>query len=122
MWNKWKNINSCVKSFKFWLKTQSKSNSFRKIKSLGDSLQATDSHQAQWGSPQNVRSTLKYPRAGISIGAYVTYVQIDIEQSTNLGRAYFIEGGIGQRRATIIIEAEQTLYYSYRAYIYGRNY
>lgn len=40
-------------------------------------------------------------------------------QSTNIGRAYVVSGGIGQRRVSLVIEAQSTLYFSYRASIFG---
>lgn len=40
-------------------------------------------------------------------------------QSTNLGNVYVIGGGIGQRRIDIVIEAKHTVFWRYRASIYG---
>lgn len=40
-------------------------------------------------------------------------------QSTNLGRAYVVSGGIGQRQIGVVIEAQLTLYFSYRASVFG---
>lgn len=40
-------------------------------------------------------------------------------QSTQLGRAYIVSGGIGQRRISVVIEAQSTLVFNYRATIFG---
>lgn len=40
-------------------------------------------------------------------------------QSSFLGQAYIVAGGVGQRQIAIVIEARQTLYFSYRASIFG---
>ncbi|XP_055298544.1 uncharacterized protein LOC129566529 [Sitodiplosis mosellana] len=83
----------------------------------GDRLSATAGASNQWSTPQNVKLTLAYPRSGV--GNVVTYVQVIVEQSTNLGRGYVTSGGIGQRQVTIIIEAQSTLYFKYNAEIFG---
>lgn len=40
-------------------------------------------------------------------------------QSSNLGQAYIISGGIGQRQISVLIVAKQTVYFNYRAAVYG---
>lgn len=40
-------------------------------------------------------------------------------QSTNIGQARVIGGGIGQRQISVVIEARSTLYFAYRAAIFG---
>lgn len=40
-------------------------------------------------------------------------------QSTNIGQAHVIGGGIGQRSISVVIEARSTLYFAYRAAIFG---
>lgn len=49
----------------------------------------------------------------------VTMAQVDVEQSTNLARAFVSEGGVGQRKITIVVEAKQTLYFRYNVQIFG---
>lgn len=40
-------------------------------------------------------------------------------QSSNLGKSYVVSGGIGQRQITVAVEAQETLYFKYKAEIYG---
>lgn len=40
-------------------------------------------------------------------------------QSTNVGRAYVVSGGVGQRSIVIFVEASNTLYFRYVGQIYG---
>lgn len=47
------------------------------------------------------------------------YILIFFIQSSNMGQARIVGGGIGQRQISIIIEARSTLYFNYRAAIYG---
>lgn len=54
---------------------------------LGDGLVASDSNQASWGTAQDVKTALNYPKSGV--GAVVTYVQIDVEQ-VNIGIAHLL--------------------------------
>lgn len=84
---------------------------------LGDRLLAQDQAQQSWSKPQDVTKNLYYPQHGI--GAVVTYLEISVDQSTNLGQARVIGGGIGQRHISVVIEARSTLYFAYRAQIYG---
>lgn len=50
----------------------------------GDSLVGTGSGSQQWGSPQDVRLTINYPRSGV--GAVVSFVFVTVEQVSNLKR------------------------------------
>ncbi|XP_055309445.1 uncharacterized protein LOC129573178 [Sitodiplosis mosellana] len=83
----------------------------------GDRLLATDSASQQWAQPQDVRLNLNYPKSGYA--EIITYLEVITEQSTNLGNAYVVSGGIGQRRISVVIEAKRTLYWQYRASIFG---
>lgn len=83
----------------------------------GDRLVGTGQAGQQWARPQNVRTNLFYPTNGI--GAVLTYLEVLVNQSTNLGRAYVVSGGIGQRQIGVVIEAQSTLYFSYRASLFG---
>lgn len=71
-----------------------------------------------WPVFQNVSTTLTYPSSGGN-GAYLTYVLINCEQSSNLGRAYVTYGGVGQHFIQIIIEAQVTSYFNYAGFFYG---
>lgn len=87
------------------------------VKTPGDRLLTTASASQRWNRAQNVKQNLRYPKSGM--GAVVTYVEIVVNQSTNLGRAYVISGGIGQRSVGLVIEAQNTLYFTYRASVFG---
>lgn len=45
---------------------------------LGDRVVGTASGSQSWGSPQDVKLTLQYPKSGV--GAVVTFIQIPVEQ------------------------------------------
>lgn len=51
----------------------------------------------------------------------VREINLDINQfqSTNIGQAYVVSGGIGQGQIGVVIEARQTLYFSYEVAVYG---
>jgi len=83
----------------------------------GDRLVATAAGSNSWTSAQDVKLALSYPKTGI--GAIITYLQVIVEQSTNIGRGYVTSGGIGQRQITVVIEGNQTLYFKYSSEIYG---
>lgn len=42
-------------------------------------------------------------------------------QSSNLGSAYVIGGGVGRRFIEVVIEAQNTLYFNHKAAVYGYN-
>ncbi|XP_031628578.1 uncharacterized protein LOC116344250 [Contarinia nasturtii] len=83
----------------------------------GDRLITTAEGSWTYSSPQNIKLTLNYPRSGT--GLVVTFLKVLVSQSTNKGRGYIISGGIGQRQLTVLIEADQTLYFKFSAEIYG---
>nr|ABV44709.1 18 kDa midgut protein [Phlebotomus papatasi] len=83
----------------------------------GDRLVGTASNGQRWPRPQNVDIEIKYPTKGR--GALVTYVSLNITQSTNLGRAYVTKGGIHQRNITIVVEAYSTTFVHYICNIFG---
>lgn len=70
-----------------------------------------------FGPPQDVQLVLTYPQSGV--GAIISYVEITCDQSSNLGDAYVVDGGIGQRSITIVVEALHTTFFTYVAQIYG---
>lgn len=78
---------------------------------------AETSASQQWSTLQDVTTTVFYPKTGT--GAIITYVQINVDQSSNYGRAYVVAGGIGQRAVKIIIEAQRTLSFRHVSTIYG---
>lgn len=44
----------------------------------GDRLQATDSDEKHWNTPQNAKITFNYPKSGV--GAVITFIQLLVEQ------------------------------------------
>lgn len=83
----------------------------------GDSVVANANNKKSWPTAQNVTTTLTYPSSGN--GAFLTYILINCEQSSNLGQAYITYGGIGQHFVQIIVEAQVTTYFNYAAFFYG---
>lgn len=79
---------------------------------------ANGSDKKSWHSPQNVSTTLTYPSTG-GYGAYLTYVIVHCDQSSNLGRAYVVHGGVYQHFIQIVVEANVTTYFNYSALFYG---
>ncbi|GAB0100880.1 hypothetical protein DMENIID0001_169780 [Sergentomyia squamirostris] len=73
---------------------------------------------ANWMSPQNAQHVLNYP-ANVGHGAVVSFFSVFVDQSSNLSNGFIINGGIGQRHITILIEATNTFYFNYVAEIYG---
>lgn len=67
---------------------------------------------------QNVTTTLTYPSSGGN-GAFLTYVLINCDQSSNIGQAYVTYGGINQHYIQIVVEARVTSYFNYAAFFYG---
>lgn len=84
----------------------------------GDSVVANANNKKSWPVSQNVTTTLSYPSSGTN-GAFLTYVLINCEQASNLGRAYVTYGGVGQHFIQIVIEAKMTTYFNYAAFFYG---
>ncbi|XP_058451478.1 uncharacterized protein LOC131430450 [Malaya genurostris] len=83
----------------------------------GDQLVASVQDGWSWATLQDVKLTLTYPTSGV--GAVVSYVQVVVNQSSNLGQGYVVAGGIGQRYIQIVIQAFQTSYFNYNAQVYG---
>lgn len=85
---------------------------------LGDLVVANAADKKTWPSAQNVTTSLTYPSSGGN-GAFLTYILINCEQASNLGRAYVTSGGVGQHSVQIVIEAQVTTYFNYAAFFYG---
>ncbi|XP_065072898.1 uncharacterized protein LOC135697195 [Ochlerotatus camptorhynchus] len=83
----------------------------------GDRLVSTKADNKSWPSVQDVTLSLSYPQSGV--GAVVTYVQVIVMQTTNLGKGYVVAGGIGQRFIHMVIEAYSTNFFNYSVQIYG---
>ncbi|XP_055540345.1 uncharacterized protein LOC129727011 [Wyeomyia smithii] len=83
----------------------------------GDRLVGSLQDGQSWSILQDIALTLRYPQSGV--GAVVSYVQVVVNQSSNLGQGYVVAGGIGQRYIQMVIEAYRTSYFNYNAQIYG---
>ncbi|XP_031627888.1 uncharacterized protein LOC116343790 [Contarinia nasturtii] len=83
----------------------------------GDRVVASDSQIQQWTAAQNVTQNITYPKTGV--GSIISFVEIVVEQSTNLGRGYVTSGGVGQRQISITIEAQRTTLFRQTTQIYG---
>ncbi|XP_055382216.1 uncharacterized protein LOC129612572 [Condylostylus longicornis] len=83
----------------------------------GDRLVARGQDGQNWPTPRDVQLTLRYPTSGV--GAIVSYIQVTVDQSSNIGEGYIIAGGIGQRFVTFVIQARSTSHFHYTAEIYG---
>ncbi|XP_058833278.1 uncharacterized protein LOC131691092 [Topomyia yanbarensis] len=83
----------------------------------GDKLVASIQDGWTWSTMQDVTLTLTYPTSGV--GAIVSYAQVVVNQSSNLGQGYVVAGGVGQRYIQIVIQAFQTTYFNYVAQVYG---
>uniref|UniRef100_A0AAG5DWB9 Uncharacterized protein n=1 Tax=Anopheles atroparvus TaxID=41427 RepID=A0AAG5DWB9_ANOAO len=86
-------------------------------RAAGDRLVGLASDNMAWATPQNVKLELQYPTAGV--GAYLSYVEVVVSQSSANGRGYVVSGGVGQRAVHLVIEAYDTVYFNYAAGIYG---
>ncbi|KAG4079327.1 hypothetical protein HA402_008019 [Bradysia odoriphaga] len=83
----------------------------------GDNLVGHSAKNQTWPTQQHVSVTLNYPTSGV--GKQITFVRIQIDQSSNSGRAYVVSGGLHQRSIAIVVEAFTTYYLNYDAQIYG---
>lgn len=84
----------------------------------GDTLVASGGKNNQFQQLTNFKLTLAYPSPG-QVGAYLTYVIINCDQSSDTGDAYVSSGGINSRAIQIVIEAKSTTYFNYLASFYG---
>ncbi|XP_031628119.1 uncharacterized protein LOC116343931 [Contarinia nasturtii] len=82
-----------------------------------DRLVASGGQNQSWPSPHNVQIQLTYPSEGF--GAQVTYVAIVVNQTSTLGQAYIVKGGINEHMISIIVDAYSTSVFNVFAYIYG---
>lgn len=79
---------------------------------------ANANNKKKWPVSQNVTTTLSYPSTGTN-GAFLTYILINCEQSSNIGQAYVTYGGVGQHYIQIVIDTRVTTYFNYAAFFYG---
>ncbi|KAJ6640121.1 hypothetical protein Bhyg_12870 [Pseudolycoriella hygida] len=84
----------------------------------GDRVVGTRSQNIKYPRIMDVRANMTYPISGI--GKNLTYVTIQVNQTSNIGRAYVAKGGIGKRFIAILVEAYKTFTFNYTATFYGK--
>lgn len=85
----------------------------------GDSFKSETSDKYDFPDTRDFHLELKFPRQS---EFYITHVSCLVEQSSSIGRAYIVDGGIGYNYMTLIFEAKRTTYFYYRIYIFGRKF
>lgn len=86
----------------------------------GDRLVASDSENLSWSTVHGVIMNVRYPQSSSGTpAAVVSYVEVVVDQSSDEGRAYVIEGGVGQRNIAFVVEAHSTTYFNFKAEVYG---
>ncbi|XP_062557819.1 uncharacterized protein LOC134222675 [Armigeres subalbatus] len=83
----------------------------------GDQLVGTGQDYTSWETLQDVSLYLRYPQFGT--GAVITFVEIVVNQSSELGDFYVISGGVGEQFIEMIIGAYATNYFQYSVQVYG---
>lgn len=83
----------------------------------GDRLVSSGAKNQNWPTPQDIGVTFSYPSSGT--GSIISYISINVTQSSNIGQAYITRGGIGSRFVTLVVEAYSTTYFNYAAAFYG---
>ncbi|KAL5276152.1 hypothetical protein ACFFRR_001769 [Megaselia abdita] len=84
-----------------------------------DRLVAEEEQQFKYPNLHDVSVQMTYPEKG-SQGAMITFVEILAEQSSDIGNAYVVSGGIGQRFISMVVEAKQTQFFEFDAKVYGQ--
>lgn len=85
----------------------------------GDSFKSDTSDKYDFAESRDFHLELKFPKQN---DFYITHVSCLVEQSSSLGRAYIVDGGIGYNFMTLVFEAKRTQYFYYIIYIFGRKY
>lgn len=80
-------------------------------------LIGTVSKSYSWPSPHNVTQKIAYPPPNFE--AQITYVEIAVNQTSNIGQARIISGGLNQRHIGVEIRAGITNSFEYKASFYG---
>lgn len=84
-----------------------------------DRLVAEEEQQFRYPNLHDVSVQMSYPEKG-GQGAQITFVEILAEQSSDIGNAYVVSGGIGQRFISMVVEAKQTRFFEFDAKVYGQ--
>lgn len=84
----------------------------------GDRLILTYLEDTQFTRNEDIEVFIRYPAQGTN-GYILSYVQIYADLSSTAANAYFVNGGIGQSWAEILVVANQTSNFGYQIYLYG---
>ncbi|XP_073833114.1 uncharacterized protein [Musca autumnalis] len=84
----------------------------------GDILLTTLMEETEYTRDEDVEIVLKYPASGYK-GYDISYVSIYAYVSTTAADTYFVDGGIRQSYAEILMVANQTSNFGFQIYIYG---
>lgn len=90
------------------------------IEFSGDVVVATNGDKKWYDEPMNVTYNLFYPLNG-GDGAFLTYIMINVNQTSPIGQAYVTSGGINQHNINIVLEANVTTFLNFDAFMYGIN-
>lgn len=85
----------------------------------GDELQIHTNDGIKYDDDRDILYEVRFPQQD---KFYITHVSCLVEQSSSIGRAYIVDGGIGKNFMTLIIEGRRTRYLYYRIYLFGRNF
>lgn len=70
-----------------------------------------------WSTPHNVTQRIAYPPPKFE--AQITYVEIAVNQTSNIGQARIISGGLNQYHIGVEIKSNNTNSFEYKASFYG---
>ncbi|EDV99593.1 uncharacterized protein LOC6564731 [Drosophila grimshawi] len=84
----------------------------------GDKLLVNNYDDESFTTAVDVEVQMRYPSSsGISIT--LTSIEIYVDASADDANAYFIDGGIGKHKASILLDCNLTRTFSYEAFFYG---
>lgn len=84
----------------------------------GDDFMLDTAEKHEYNEPKDVAYHVTFPAQNFRI----THVSCLVEQSSKIGKAYIVDGGIGTNYMTIGFEARQTTYFHYIIYVFGKKY
>lgn len=85
---------------------------------VGDYSVYNETISRSYGKVVNASIKYDYPRYGL--GKNVTFVQIQVQQSSPISNAYIYKGGIGQRFIGFNVTGTNTNFLNATFYIYGK--
>lgn len=85
----------------------------------GDSFKTDTANKYDFPETRDFHLELKFPKQN---DFYITHISCLVEQSSSIGRAYIVDGGIGLNFMNLVFEAKRTRYFYYIVYVFGRTY